>query len=155
MKSGSQDPTKRTGLVWKPDGKDRMMCTWTNDPTYGNANNIYNKKTVSVEEQNKDPNSLLNHYKRIIRVKTSHPSLLRGRLVPVGFDDPVLESYVMETSEEKSFVVHNVSASKTITSKIPEGCEMPVVYAANPGVKVEDGNLTIPPMTTVVMAKRK
>ena len=155
MKSGSQDPTKRTGLVWKPDGKDKMMCTWTNDPTYGNAINIYNKKTVSVEEQNKDPNSLLNHYKRIIRVKTSHPSLLRGRLVPVGFDDPVLESYVMETSEEKSFVVHNVSASKTITSKIPEGCEMPVVYAANPGVKVEDGNLTIPPMTTVVMAKRK
>ena len=32
---------------------------------------------------------------------------------------------------------------------------MPVVYAENPGVKVEDGNLTIPPMTTVVMAKRK
>ena len=32
---------------------------------------------------------------------------------------------------------------------------MPLVYTANPGAEVKDGMLTIPPLTTVVLAKTK
>ena len=154
MKSGSDDPSKRTPLVWKPEGKEKLAATWTNSPAYQNANN-YNKKTVPISEQEKDPDSILNHYKRVIRVKTAHPALFRGRLHAVPVDSGVLESYVMECDVEKAFVIHNVSSKRTETVALPEGCDMPLVYTANPGTVVADGKITIPPLTSVVLAQSK
>ena len=98
---------------------------------------------------------MLNHYKRVIRAKTAHPALLRGRLKALSTGSAVLESYVMECAEEKAFVVHNVSSTRTETVTLPEGCDMPLVYAANPAAKVEGGKLTIPPMSSVVLAASK
>lgn len=154
MKSGSDDPSKRTPFVWKPEGKDRLTTSWCNNVNYGNIS-AYNKKTVPVSVQQKDEASLLTHYKRVIRVKTAHPALYKGRLKAVGTGSEVLESYVMECPEEKAFVIHNVSSSRTETVQIPEGCALPLVYAANPGVVVEDGKITVPPMTSVVLAETK
>ncbi|MDE5898695.1 MAG: alpha-amylase [Treponemataceae bacterium] len=154
MKSGSDDPSKRTPMVWNAEGKDKLTPTWINSGAYGNAG-VYNKKTVPVSVQQKDPDSLLNHYKRVIRVKTAHPALYRGRLKAVATDSPVLESWVMECDAEKAFVVHNVSSVKDVTVQLPEGCDMPLVYAANPAAKVENGMLTIPAMSSVVLAADK
>lgn len=154
MMSGSDDPTKRTPFVWKEAGKDKMQPTWCYGGPYGNIEN-YNKKTVPVSVQEKDPNSLLQHYKRVIRVKTAHPALFKGRLVPKDTGNPYLESWVMECAGEKAFVVHNVSAHNDVTVKLPEGCDMPMVYAANPNAKVEGGMLTIPAMSSVVLAQNK
>lgn len=154
MKSGSDDPTKRTPLVWKPEGKDKLTPTWCNSGAYGNVS-VYNKKTVPISVQEKDENSLLTHYKRVIRVKTAHSALYEGRLKPVSTGSAVLESYVMESDSEKAFVVHNISTKRTETVALPDGCDMPLVYAANAGVEVKDGKLTIPPMTSVVLAKAK
>ena len=93
--------------------------------------------------------------KRVIRVKTAHPALYKGRLTPVPCDSAVLESWVMECDEEKAFVVHNVSSVKDVTVPLPEGCDMPMVYAANPAAKVEDGKITVPAMSSVVLAQMK
>ncbi len=154
MKSGSDDPSKRTALVWNAEGKDKMTTSWFDTPAYGNAK-VYNKKTVPVAVQQKDPESLLNHYKRVIRVKTAHPALLHGRLKAVPTDSAVLESWVMEAPEEKAFVIHNVSSKRTETVALPAGCDMPLVYTSNPGTSVADGKITIPPMTSVVLAASK
>lgn len=154
MKSGADDPTKRTPLVWKPEGKDKLTPTWCNSGAYGNVS-VYNKKTVPISEQQKDPDSLLNHYKRVIRVKTAHPALFEGRLKAVSTGSAVLESYVMESETEKAFVVHNISSKRTETVQLPEGTDMPIVYMANPGAEVKDGKLTVPPMTSVVLAQNK
>lgn len=154
MKSGADDPTKRTPMVWKPAGKDKLTPTWCDSGAYGNVS-VYNKKTVPVSEQENDPDSILNHYKRVIRVKTAHPALYKGRLTPVPCDSAVLESWVMECDEEKAFVVHNVSSVKDVTVPLPEGCNMPMVYAANPAAKVKDGKITVPAMSSVVLAQMK
>lgn len=154
MKSGADDPSKRTPLVWKPEGKDKMTPTWIENPNYAKSN-LYNKKTVPISEQEKDSESLLTHYKRVIRVKTAHPALFKGRLKAVSTNSAVIESYTMECEEEKAFVAHNVSSTRVVTVKIPEGCDMPLVFASNAGVKIEDGNLTIPPMTSIVLASKK
>lgn len=154
MKSGKDDPSKRTPLVWKAAGKEKLTPTWIDSGAYGNAA-IYNKKTVPVDVQEKDPASVLQHYKRVIRVKTAHPALYRGRLKAVPTDSAVVESYVMECDVEKAFVAHNVSSSRTVKVKIPEGCDMPLVFASNAGVTVEGGELTIPPMTSIVLAANK
>ena len=154
MKSGKDDPSKRTPMVWKAAGKEKLTPTWIDSGAYGNAA-IYNKKTIPVDVQENDPASVLQHYKRVIRVKTAHPALHRGRLKAVPTNSAVVESYVMECDVEKAFVAHNVSSSRTVTVAIPEGCDMPLVFASNAGVKVEGGMLTIPPMTSIVLAANK
>ena len=152
MKSGTDDPSKRTPLIWKAGGKDSLQTKQLETGVYAGGA-IYNKKTLSIDEMQKDPDSLLNHYKRVIRVKTAHPALYKGRLKAVSCDSPFTESWVMECDEEKAFVVHNLSSKETVTVAVPEGCVMPLVYAANPAAKLEGETLTIPPMSSVVLAE--
>lgn len=154
MKSGKDDPTKRTPLIWNKEGKDKLTSKWCDNGNYKNVN-VYNKKTISVAEQSEDPESLLNHYKRVIRVKTAHPALLRGRVKPVSLGSPVLESYAMEVEEEVAFVIHNISSKESVTVTLPSEYNLPLVYAATEGVTLTDGVLTIPPFTSVVLAKNK
>lgn len=154
MKSGADDPSKRTPMLWKAEGKDKLQTTWINTPAYGNAS-VYNKKTAPVSEQEKDPNSVLQYYKRLIRVKTAHPALFRGKLKAVPTDSAVIESWTMECDAEKAFVAHNISSAKEVTVRLPDGCNLPLVFASNSGVKVADGSITIPPMTSVVLAAEK
>ena len=62
----------------------------------------------------------------------------------------------MESESEKAFVVHNISSKRTETVQLPEAAaDMTIVYMANPGAEVKDGKLTVPPMTSVVLAKNK
>lgn len=155
MKSGADDPSKRTPLVWAPKGKDKLTCTWIDNPVYGNAS-IYNSKTVSIIEQQKDPESLLNHYKRAIRVKTAHPALFRGRLNPLPLGKATLESYTMECDEEKALVVHNVSSKDTVEVALPDSVkELKLVYAAKADATFVDGKLSIPPQSSIVLALDK
>ncbi len=153
MKSGAQDESKRTPMVWDKPKKDKLQSRWNEEPMYAGTV-VYNRNTVSVKDQAKDPDSILNHYKRVVRVKTAHPALFKGRLHAVGVDNAVVESYTMTSEEETAFVLHNVSSTRTETVTLPgEADGMSLVYAANPGVSLSDGKLTIPPMTSVVLAK--
>ena len=153
MKSGSDDPSKRTPMVWNAPGKDKLESYWNENGPYKNSS-VYNKKTVPVSDQQKDPASILNHYKRVIRVKTAHPALFKGRLHAVGVKNAVVESYTMTSEEETAFVLHNVSSTRTETVELPaEADDMKLVYAAKDGVVLNEGKLTIPPMTSVVLAK--
>lgn len=154
MMSGSDDPTKRTPLVWKARGKDKMQPTWCYSGIYGDIER-YNMKTVPINVQEKDPDSLLQHYKRVIRVKTAHPALFKGRLTPADTGNPYVESWSMECDEEKAFVAHNVSAHNDVEIQLPAEWDMPMVYAANPAAKIENGKLFIPAMSSVVLAKNK
>lgn len=154
MRSGKEDPTKRTPLVWKPDGKEKLTPTWCESGIYGNVS-IYNKKTVPISVQEKDPDSLLQYYKRVIRVKTAHPALFKGRLKAISCGSPVVESYAMECPEEKAFVLHNISSKETVTVKLPEGYDLPMVFASKTDAKVENGSVTLPPYCSVVLAQNK
>ena len=153
MKSGSDDPSKRTPFIWNKPGKDKLETYWNENGPYTNSS-VYNKKTIPVFDQQKDPASILNHYKRVIRVKTAHPALFKGRLHAVGVGNAVIESYTMTCEEETAFVLHNVSSTRTETVVLPSEAEgMKLVYAAKDGVVLAEGKLTIPPMTSVVLAK--
>lgn len=154
MKSGADDPSKRTPMLWKPNAKDKNQTKWTDHPLYSSANR-YNTRTETVAEQQKDSDSLLNHYKRVIRIKTAHPALFRGRLKARSLGSSVIESYVMECDTEKAFVIHNVSSMNTVDVKLPDDLNMPMVYAANPSAKIENGTLSIPPLSSVVLASGK
>lgn len=153
MKSGADDPSKRTPLVWNKPGKDRFESSWNEGGPYRNST-VYNKKTVPISEQQSNPSSILNHYKRVIRIKTAHPALFKGRLRAEGVGSAVVESYFMDCDEETAFVLHNVSSIRTEVVFLPkDAVGMSLVYAGNSGVVLLGERLSIPPMTSVVLAR--
>jgi len=78
MKSGASDSSKRTPLLWgkSTDGipSEIVQTTWASEKDC-----IYNKETLSVKEQEKDKNSLLNFYRRLIHFRNSRDSFVNGK----------------------------------------------------------------------------
>ena len=153
MMSGTKDETKRTPMLWNKsssEGKprDKYQTTWASK-----ADCVYNRNTLSVAELEKDPASLLNYYKRLIRVRTAHPALFRGRLSAVDTGAAGLASWAMKCDEEKAFVVCNVT-SNPVTADIPAGYEDLSAVFISDGVNgsVKDGKITVPAFGTIVLA---
>lgn len=149
MNGGTNDPARRSPFLWAEPGKDKMQCTWEDS-----LMTTYNRKAVPLKEQIKDSDSVFTCYRRLIRVKTSHPALYKGRLAPVSTGKTEISSWVMECETEKAFVLHNLS-TKSVTVKIPEGCNMPLVFTSYEGTSITDGNITIPARCSVVLAANK
>lgn len=156
MKSGTDDPSKRTSMLWntsnaegKPRDKLQTVCTW--------GDSRYNAKTVPVSVQEKDPDSLLQYYKRIIRVKTAHPALYAGRFSAVGTGSDAVSSWQMKSDEETAFVMVNVSGSEAQV-KVPEVyAKFKVVFVSDAEETVISGDdslteITLPPHATVIIA---
>ena len=117
MMSGTDDPSKRTPMLWNGDNasgapRDKLQTTW--------SESRYNKKTVPVSQQAKDSYSLLQYYKRLIRLRTSHPALYAGRFTAVSTGSDVVSSWQMKSEDETAFVMVNVSSSPAKVA-VPEG----------------------------------
>lgn len=145
MMGAKPDPQIRTPMIWDTPGRDRLQTTW--------IESIYNRNTVPVRAQSRDKNSILTHYKRLIRLKTAHPALYRGRMSPVDTDAHEILSWVMECESEKAFVMHNLSPDP-VTVRLPLA-PMPMVFSTYAGVVETDGQVTIPGRGSVVFAGKK
>ena len=105
--TGSQsDPDKRTGMYWSADDKKGYV---ENIP--GASNTTVPEK--AVDEQEKDENSLLNFYKRVIALKNQNPEIENGDVTAVTFGDDVTNTagYVFDSDGSKVFVLFNAGTS--------------------------------------------
>ncbi|HBB42471.1 MAG TPA: alpha-amylase, partial [Treponema sp.] len=116
---------------------------------------IYNKKTVSIAEQQKDKESLLTYYKRLIRLKTSRTSLLRGKFkaVELPFRTSKASSWMMEDEDESALVIHNLSAEENLQGPLPEGWTDARMIFATDSRSSADGQMDIAPLSTIVLLR--
>lgn len=136
----SGDIQIRTPFMW--GGNDPYTTTWTES--------LYNKKTIPLNEQVKDPMSLQIHYRKLIRVKTAYEALYEGRMTPSAVDASQIVSWFMESDNQKAFVMHNVNKTETVTVEVPQAEGMEMVFASNEGVIREGNKVTIPGNTSCV-----
>ena len=153
MKSGTSDPTKRTPMLWNKTlssgiPKDKRQTTWASE-----SDCIYNKKTLSVAEQAKDPSSLLNYYKRLIHLRTSTPALYSGKLTAVNLDAQGISSWSMTCPDQKALVIHNLK-KESVTFSLPEEFAgfTPIFISDEKTESVISGTVTVPPLGTLVLA---
>jgi alpha-amylase len=101
---GGSDEQKRTPMRW--DKSDNAGFSkgffWypmsTKDPN------------ISVEAQTAVKDSLLNHYKRLLRLRFKYPALATGGYTPVEGGDQIF-AYVRHTEDQKVLVVVNLSSN--------------------------------------------
>jgi alpha-glucosidase len=118
-KEDVRDPEGVSG--WPKDkGRDgeRTPMQWTPGPQAGFSSNPHtwlpvapNYKTINVESESADPNSLLNWYKNLIELRRSNPALRDGGMVMLNTDNKEVLSYMRTAPEGKSPVIVAINMS--------------------------------------------
>jgi alpha-amylase len=155
------DEYKREPMVWD---SDNLPTIKVNDVTGSDESQV---AYGGVEQQQEDEYSLLNFYKRIIKIKNQNPEIARGTITDtVDFDDDAVCAYYVEYNDSKVMIIHNFSDSDSkeldITEDILSNPTIRGDLVASNGAD-DDGNtvdehitlngstLKMPPRSTVVL----
>jgi alpha-glucosidase len=119
---------ERTPMQWdrsKNAGFSTAAKTWLWMPPTA--------RTYNVEVESKDPNSILNFYKQLIKLRRTHPALRDGDYVTVNPDDPSVLSFVRKSAGKSVLVALNMSGkSQTLSYDVGSTAH---VLMANPTAK--------------------
>lgn len=83
-------------------------------------NGHFSYKKINVEEQQKDPRSLLNTVKRLIVLRRAQPLFVKGRPVRLGASNPALLVHGFEDAGNLLLIVHNL-AGRVVEAEIHLG----------------------------------
>ncbi|OIJ13635.1 glucohydrolase [Anaerobacillus alkalilacustris] len=88
-----------------------------NDKEYGGFSEVKpwlgmneNYDTINVEQQEQDPNSILNFYKKIIQVRQASECLIYGEIEPILEDHPTVIAYKRRLNDDEVVCYFNFSA---------------------------------------------
>jgi alpha-glucosidase len=118
-KEDVKDPIGKLG--WPNDkGRDgeRTPMQWKNAPNAGfSAKEAWlpvppSYATHNVESEQKDPDSILNFYKRILALRHTNPALLEGAYVPLNQNDPNVLAYLRTYKGKAVLVALNMSSAR-------------------------------------------
>ncbi len=146
----------REAFEWYADEAGPGLATWYKGTgEWWDKRNMKPNDGISLEEQQKDPNSLWNYYKQLIRLKKLHPALALGeyRTIPNTKDN--VFSFMRTHEQEKVLVVINLSGDTEEVMIDPYedySIARLKLISGTPNVKLpEDGkNLTLTPYTVQV-----
>ena len=117
-KKGGKDMTQFLKAVHRQSRDNaRTPMQWT-ATTYSGFSNSKpwipvnpNHSEINVDNQEKDPNSILNYYRKMIDFRKSNPTLIHGSYKDIAPDHPHLYIYLREDEKTRFMVVHNLSDS--------------------------------------------
>ncbi|MBI4410387.1 MAG: DUF3459 domain-containing protein [Gemmatimonadetes bacterium] len=100
------DPRLRTPMHWarRPGVGFTSGTAW--EPLHPDS------FTANVEAQEADPASLLNHYRRLIHVRTANPALAAGDFVPLESAEDAAVAYLRRVEEQTVLVVANLGTRR-------------------------------------------
>ena len=74
-----------------------------------------NYKTVSAEAEEKDPNSVLNYFRKVVQIRKHTPALIYGKYTLLDKDNEKVYAYTREGEGKKVLVLLNFSAKDAKT----------------------------------------
>jgi alpha-amylase len=101
MVGAKPDETIRTPMQWTADAGGGF----TNGKPWENPQSDWRTKNVAA--QDRDPASLLNHYRRLIHLRNEHSALSTGSLVVGTASDAAVTAFVRRSSSETVIVLAN------------------------------------------------
>jgi glycosidase len=101
----------------KPDERLRTPMHWTRGRAAGFTTGAAweplqpDSATANVAVQNADPASLLNHYRRLIRLRASNRALGAGDFLPLESSDPAVAAFLRRDGRRAVLVVANLATA--------------------------------------------
>ena len=150
--TGQKDENKRLPMVWSKTDLSGM----TNGPS--NSDKEFESVKSGVDEQEKDPNSLLNFYKRALRIRNENPEIARGTIEKINSLCSGSQAAITKNYEGSVIgIVYNTSLEEAIsvdlTGTALEGMEIRG-YMSTTGAEVTiDGQILDMPAGTICILK--
>jgi len=122
-KEDVKDPLGRTG--WPKDkGRDgeRTPMQWDESENGGFSKALPwlpvppTAKTHNVADEESDPESVLNFYEKVLKLRHTNRALLDGSYVPLNENDPNVLSYLRSYKDQAVVVVLNMSGAEQTVS---------------------------------------
>ena len=109
------DIGRREAFDWYQGGEGKGMSHWykNSGAWWTNANQKANDG-ISLEEQQNDPNSLFQFYKKTIELKQSQSALATGAYQHAPNNNPNVLSFYRVNQDQKVLVVFNLSDEKQV-----------------------------------------
>ena len=109
-----------------------------------------NYPRINVQQQEDDPNSVLNYYRRMIQLRKEIPALIYGGYRCLNPSDPITFQYVRSEGEEKVYVLLNFS-SESVEVAVPIRSLARVSINNYPDLDIAGENLVLRPYQAVVL----
>jgi alpha-glucosidase len=115
-------------------------------------------KTHNVASEEKDPASILNFYRHLLRLRHTNPALREGRYVPLDEQNPSVLSYLRVYKGSAVLVVLNMSGTEQKVSLQLKGTGAPAAATWNPllaapamkTARVTPRAITVPPFGVII-----
>ncbi|WP_228385998.1 MULTISPECIES: alpha-amylase family glycosyl hydrolase [unclassified Lactococcus] len=147
MTGNGIDQNKRLPMQWNTTGQDSPAAPVGSTETVSTDGG-------SVATQESNPQSLLNWYKKILRLKAKYPQIASSRISAV--DESNTDLSVVNYGKDLT-IINNFSSNQTATFKIPKGtvgkklADSLVVSGAK--VSLSNDELVMPAYSTVILKK--
>lgn len=145
--SENTDANRRLAMLWgdRDTVKNPVGATWTPDMQVNGT----------LRDQLNDPDSLYNHYKRVIMARHAHPEIARGDYIPLYFEGFTTLGGFISTFESNSVLVLHHTGGQEVTLDISDYTDVDFkilsISLGYESATLEGSILTIPPMTTVIL----
>jgi alpha-amylase len=134
----------------KPDERIRTPMQWTNAPnTAGFSRGAPwealdpSYETANVAAQTDDPDSLLNHYRSLIHLRSQHPALQVGDMLIVDSSERPIYSFIRHTQDETLLILINLNHREIADYEL-NLAEGPLSGASSAELLLGDGEITSP-----------
>lgn len=145
QKGQQPDDNRREPFDWYAGAEGKYMTKMTDIFFHPTLTYVKPADGVSVEEEKENPDSILNHYKKLIAMRNEHTAFYNGTYEVLGKERTGLYAYKVTGDEKQYLVVHNQSAeNKTVTLNV-DGMD---IYN---GEKVTKGTVEIKPYSSLIM----
>jgi oligo-1,6-glucosidase len=114
-----------------------------------------NHANINTEIQEKDPNSVLNYFRRMIQLRRAEPALVYGRYELLDAENPDVYTYT-RSLDGKTFLVALSFSTKGGRTIIPDGFEAGAIQINNlEKSPVQGGDIVLEPYQAVVLELQK
>lgn len=149
MTGSGIDENKRLPMVWSVEDKSGI----TYSPLGATADN--SNILAGVSEQEKDESSLLNFYKKAIKLKNMNPEIARGDITAIDVGNGSICAYSCEYEGSKVYVIHNLSEEEVKIDFSKEQYKYSELrgnlIAIDGEVTLKGDSLTLPSMSTAIV----
>lgn len=114
-----------------------------------------NYKTINVAAEKADSSSVLNHYKKMVRLRKTHDVLVYGKYRLLGASHPEVYAFSRELGGEKVLVVLNFTAKETQIALEESSAITDTLINNFDTVDINNGNINLKPYQAIIFSLDK
>lgn len=136
----------RTPMQWD----DSENAGFTTGTPWKRINENY--KDINVAEQEKDPNSVLNHFRKMVKLRNDNKLLVYGNYQLIQAEHPDIYAYTRILDDKKMLVLLNFSDHSS-TIQLPEAKSIQNTLINNyESLSIANDNITLQPYQSVILS---